>query len=572
MILKALYDYYHASKDLPPLGMEDKEIAYIIVIDKEGNFKRIESKEIEKGRYATFRVAKSVTRTSNPQSNILWDNGKYVLGLNCNDKKEQLCHDLFINKVKELSHKNPEDVSLSALCRFYANGTQQMVQTLQDNGLLDKIKQNYQCNFSFQLEGENIIVAQKSELYSDIISEENDDNNIRQGVCLITGERGSIVKLTSPTPIPKTAATASLVGIQTNSGYDSYGKTQAYNSPISPNAEFAFTTALNILKGKDSKNKIRFGNRLFLFWCSKREKESIAIEESLYSFFNLESSKEKNPNKNITKVKEVFKSIWSGDISITHSDQFFILGLSPNNGRIAVVFWAEMTLKELANKILQHFDNMEIIDYRYVSNRRPYCGIYSMLTAVTLDGKISDVTPNLPEELSKSIFDGTPYPFTLYTSALERIRAELSKSRVSITRAAILKAYINRKSITNKHLKIMLDKENTNPGYLCGRLAAVLEKIQEEAECGDSIRTRYMGAASATPSAVFPSMMNVSTHHSEKLSEGRRINFERLKAEIVSKIPSSGFPAHLNLIDQGCFFVGYYHQRADLFTPKSTEE
>ena len=42
MILKALYDYYHRSGDnVAPLGLEYKEIGFIIVIDKDGNLCRI---------------------------------------------------------------------------------------------------------------------------------------------------------------------------------------------------------------------------------------------------------------------------------------------------------------------------------------------------------------------------------------------------------------------------------------------------------------------------------------------------------------------------------------------------
>ena len=114
----------------------------------------------------------------------------------------------------------------------------------------------------------------------------------------------------------------------------------------------------------------------------------------------------------------------------------------------------------------------------------------------------------------------------------------------------------------------MLDKNNTNPGYLCGRLTAVLEKIQSDVNTGDSIRTRYMGAASATPATVIPAMLNLSLHHSEKLSDGSRIFYEQLKQEIIDKISQNGFPSHLDLNDQGRFFVGYYHQRADLYSKK----
>lgn len=118
----------------------------------------------------------------------------------------------------------------------------------------------------------------------------------------------------------------------------------------------------------------------------------------------------------------------------------------------------------------------------------------------------------------------------------------------------------------------MLDKDNTNQGYLCGRLFAVLGKIQEEANNVNSIRERYLNAASATPAAVFATILNLSNHHIDKLTEGRKIAFEKLKQEIFSKLSADGFPAHLDLQDQGRFFVGYYHQRQDFFTSKKEQE
>ncbi|MDE6076247.1 MAG: type I-C CRISPR-associated protein Cas8c/Csd1, partial [Muribaculaceae bacterium] len=76
MILKSLYDYAQANSNLlPPPGMEWKEIEFVIVIDSEGNFKRFESKRIDKKRCERFLVAKTVKRASAPISNILWDNG-----------------------------------------------------------------------------------------------------------------------------------------------------------------------------------------------------------------------------------------------------------------------------------------------------------------------------------------------------------------------------------------------------------------------------------------------------------------------------------------------------------------
>lgn len=75
-----------------------------------------------------------------------------------------------------------------------------------------------------------------------------------------------------------------------------------------------------------------------------------------------------------------------------------------------------------------------------------------------------------------------------------------------------------------------------------------------------------MNAASGTPATVFPTIMNLSLLHSEKLSEGGKIHFEKIKQDIIDLLPADGFPAHLDMQDQGRFFVGYYHQRQLLYT------
>ena len=81
-----------------------------------------------------------------------------------------------------------------------------------------------------------------------------------------------------------------------------------------------------------------------------------------------------------------------------------------------------------------------------------------------------------------------------------------------------------------------------------------------------------MNAASSTPAAVFATILNLSSHHSEKLNEGRKIFFEKIKQEIIDKISADGFPAHLDLQDQGRFFVGYYHQMQDFYTKNNDEQ
>lgn len=617
MILKALYDYYNRCGNLPMPGMEEKEIGFIIVLSKEGRFVRFEDCRTGKSQARTYLVKKHVGRSSAIVANYLYDNSTYVLGYADMDKevdkckeqvdllekqatqsvaaqsayekakeelkelenkrsiKEQSCLDAFKNKLISIFHSYPDSYELSLVCKFYQQDKDEILSSIKQDSLWKDIKKNLSkkySTFSFRIEGDLKIIAEKRELLQ---LDEAEEMNGEKDICLITGNRDVTVDTTTATMIPGSQATAKLVAFQVNSGYDSYGKKKCGNAPISKKAEFAYTTSLNAMLQKGSHNKFSVGNRTFVFWASSNSEAAEQTEGSLFDLLGYTEEEVDDPNAKIEQVRKVFTAIYSGSLKTSLEDRFYILGLAPNSARIAVVYWSECSLKEFAGKILCHFKDMEIKDTR--KDGKTYMAIDSMLSAVTRhgnDGKWrNNITPNLTESIVKSIFQGTPYPFTLFSACIRRIRAESGcKDAIRIARMAIIKAYLNRTNSNNKKIGIMLDKSNTNQGYLCGRLFAVLDKIQEDANGISSIRERYMNAASATPASVFATILNLSSHHMEKLTnEGKKIFFEKMKQEIIDKIPASGFPAHLDLQDQGRFFIGYYHQRQEFFTKKEEE-
>ena len=634
MILKALYDYYNRCENLPVSGMEEKEIGFLIVISQQGKFLRFEDCRIDNKHARTYLVKKHVGRSSAAVANYLYDNSAYVFGLSdrknvekvipienddiekakenlvkeiedikntigqqgdnvpdeesvrlkeylkeledkcakldeC-DKKEQIYFDTFKEKVNQIHSLYPESLDIAAVSSFDKQERKAIIAEMVHDPLWTEIKKclskKYSI-FSFRIDGDTKIIAEKKELLQ--LDNENDKESV-QNMCLVTGKYGVPVETTTATMIPGSQATAKLVAFQVNSGYDSYGKKKCANAPISENAEFAYTTALNAMLQNGSHNKFMVGNRTFVFWASSSKEIAEEAEESLFDMLGYTDTKTDNPNAKTEQVRKVFTSIYSGVLKTNLDDRFYILGLAPNSARIAVVYWSDTSLRDFAGMVIRHFNDMEIVDNTR-KDRRPYMGIREMLSAVTLGGKQSDVTPNLPEAVVKSIFQGTPYPYTLLSSCIGRIRAE-SDGANRITRKAIIKAYLNRKNDNNKKIEVMLDKSNTNQGYLCGRLFAVLDKIQEKANNIHSIRERYMNAASSTPASVFATILNLSSHHLENLSnEGTKVFYEKLKQEIIDKISADGFPTHLDLQDQGRFFVGYYHQRQDFFTKKEEE-
>ena len=569
MILKALYDYYHRSGNLPIMGMELKEIGFIIVIDKCGNFLRFEDRRIDKKSAQQFLVKKSVGRSSAPVANYLYDNSQYVFGYSDKGDMESMrkYFDTFKAKVEEIYDMFSDNETMQAVYAFYQQEPSDIVEAMQNDSLWDDINKNLNkkySTFSFLIEGDTEIVASKRKL----INLESGGNDVGGGLCLVIGKHSKTVEVTTATMIPGSQATAKLVAFQVNSGYDSYGKSKGHNAPISEEAEFAYTTALNHLLRSDSHNKFMVGSRTYLFWASSDSEAAKKSEDSLFALLG-RTEENDDPNMSIELVRRTFKSIYNGVLFANKDDKFFILGLAPNSARIAVVYWNELPLREFAGLISKHFADMEIVDTR--KDKKPYVGLHSILGNVTLGGKSSDATPNLPDAVVKSIFQGLPYPASLFQACIRRIRAEQS---VNIGRAAIIKAYLNRLNDNNNHKKldVMLDKENQNQGYLCGRLFAVLDKIQEDANNIHSIRERYMNSASATPAMIFATILNLSTHHQEKLNEGKQVFYEKLKQEIISKLDANGFPAHLDLQDQGRFFVGYYHQRQAFFMGKENRE
>ena len=580
MILKALYDYYHRSDNLPMPGMEEKEIGFLLVLTKEGQFVRMEDCRVDKNHAKSYLVKKHVNRTSAVAPNYLYDNAAYVMGFcdmskvkkEADKEKEESktinCLEDFKKKIHSIASVFPENESLRAVLHFYEQSREDILEQVTQDPLwedIGKCLSKKYATFSFRIEGDLEIVAEQKSLLQLDTKEEKD---IDQSMCLVTGKYGSLVETTTATMIPGSQATAKLVAFQVNSGYDSYGKSKCGNAPITKEAEFAYTTALNALLQNGSHNKFMLGNRTFVFWASNQGEAAVQTEESIFDLLGFSEEGKDDPNAHILKVRKVFESIYSGVLHTGLDDKFYILGLAPNAARIAAVYWSETTLKDFAAKILAHFEDMEIVDTR--KNPKPYQGVREMISSVTLGGKVSDATPNLPEAVVQSVFQGIPYPYTLYSSCIRRIRAEQT---LTVPRVAIIKAYLNRlKDQSLKKINTMLDKENNNQGYLCGRLFAVLDKIQEEANNLNTIRERYLNAASATPSAVFATILNLSNHHAEKLNDGRKIFFEKLKQEIFSKLSADGFPSHLDLQDQGRFFVGYYHQRQDFFISKKEQE
>ncbi|MBU4477863.1 MAG: type I-C CRISPR-associated protein Cas8c/Csd1 [Candidatus Omnitrophica bacterium] len=578
MILQALYEYYERKAADPesgiaPEGWEWKEIPFLAVINNEGDF--VQFQDTRQGEGKKLRAQKFLVPTlgekkgSGIKSNTLWENLEYMFGVGAKEGQSisriQEQHQAFKQKIDEL---RGDSLAFKAIKSFVAKNH------------FDAIKKDPIWDTVFERNQNLLIYFESVGPVSDLqeIREAVNVNRKGSGVygyCLVSGESGELVRLEPPIRGVKGANPmgASLVAVNNeilngkNVGptpaFASFMKQQGFNSPISSSASFGYTTALNVLLGRDSPNKVGIGDATVVFWAQKKE-TSFDFESKFVWFFN---SDKDNPDRNVQAVKSLYEATRTGRMPLDEDNRFYVLGLAPNAARISVRFWKTGTIRGFAEKIKQHFVDFEII---HGAKEPEHLSLYQILSATVFEHKMDNVPPNLAGSVVVSILDGTPYPQTLLQQCIRRIRAE---QQVTRARAAILKACINRfnrlHDKTEKEVLMSLDRSNTNAAYRLGRLFAVLEKIQEEASPGinATIRDRFYGAASATPITVFPQLLKLKNHHLAKLNPGRKMNFEKKIGEIFDALKDD-LPAHLTLDEQARFAVGYYHERQDFFTKK----
>ena len=573
MILQALHNYYDRKSADPESGLaqpgfEWKEIPFVIELEARGNPIQIEDTrggEGKKKRARSFRVPQGVKKTSGVAANLLWDNAAYVLGVDTKGKPKRVeeQRQAFIARIESFAARN--DIGVQAVLNFLRQASPE---SLSRHVEWEEIAETVP-NLTFRLQGDVDLVCQRPAVAEAIGAQQ--DTTGANGLCLGTGESGEIERLHTAIKGVWGAQTSGANIVSFNlEAFTSYGKTQGANAPVSKRAAFSYTTALNHLLRKDSPQRLQVGDASVVFWADRPTE----WETGFVDIFG-EPAKD-DPDRNVRAVRSLYTAIDRGLLeNDTGQAKFFALGLAPNAARLAIRFWQYGTVADMAGRIKQHFDDLAIER----SPRDPlYLSLFRLLVSVATQGKADNIPPNLGGELVRSILAGLPYPHTLLAAAVRRIRAE---HNVTYSRAALLKAYVNRATRYSNvnmegELTMSLDEANGNVGYRLGRLFAVLEKIQEEANPGinATIRDRFYGAASSTPVTVFSTLLKLKNHHISKLDKrGRAVNLEKRIGEIMEGI--GDFPAQLRIEDQGRFAIGYYHQRQGFFkatTPHSATE
>lgn len=568
MILEALVKHYENLAEQEKVsrpGWCQAKVSYGINLTREGTVKEILflKHEEQRGKKKVLlpsqkQVPQMMTRSSGVVANYLCDNSRYLLGIDKDGTVGRVQDCFLAARERHLKLLQNVDGEMAKAVRAYFE-TWDPSQAAENKVIRE--------HWEEITDGGNLIFCM-NEL------EAQDDSAIRgawnesqdgacqktDGICLVTGKPAEILRihhLIKGVPGAQSSG-AALVSFNAPA-FESYGKEQSYNAPVGKYAEFAYTTALNYLLDQKM-YQFQLGDTMIVYW-------SEGGQEACQKAFSFVMKPDHDNQREIQKLFEDLKKqnyIDLDDIEIDPEQKFYILGLAPNAARLSVRFFYEDSLGNILEHIALHYRNMNVVKPKW--EEREYLGVREMLDE-TANQKSRDrkPVPNMAAMVMQSIISGSRYPASLFTDLLMRIRAE--QGRITWGRAAIIKAYLIRNHNWVKGEDYMgLNEESRDKAYVLGRLFAVLEAVQQDANEGikATIRDRYFNSACATPAVIFPVLIKLKNSHMKKLEREKanlKIYYEKLLTEIMDKLEGeTGFPLRLTLEEQGKFDLGYYHQ------------
>ncbi len=629
MLINALCDYYddlERDGKLIPKGYSKQDVHYLIclkpdgvidsiisAVDVGGDEQTSESPEVKNAKGKKSKRAQSITfpqrtQKSGIESNIIEHRPLYIFGLN-------LDGDTFTTEDKTGKAKKSnaafKEVNLSfiegldsPIINAYRNFIQNWIpENETENPYLKGIGKAYKNSyFAFCLSGQPGVLLHEDPLIKakwESLNTDEVSNDAVLAQCAVTGRKLPIAKLHKKIKGINGGQPSGTILVGFNeTAYCSYGNDQSYNSNISEEIMNKYTFALNSLLA-DKKHFNLIDDITVIFWATGGKKNTECSDWANVLMFG------GNDEIDDKKVDDMLKSILNSaeDSTVTEDKlsslykidkniDFYIVGLKPNASRVSQKFIYRRKFGQILACIAQHQKDMQIGDE---TRSVPLKEIKKVLKYPK--SKNEKIDASLMSAIFKSIVFGTPYPDYLLSTVVRRMKTDKfdkkdekkDKAWINRIRAGLVKACVNRwlrnnKNYNNKEeLKLALDKENKNEAYLCGRLFAVLQRIQENAaapaKLNRTIKDTYFASAASKPALVFPKLLALSQNHIKKIGEklingipGEKLEiyFNKLVEEIIGKL-GVGFPETLTLTEQGKFMIGYYHQDQDFYKKNETE-
>ncbi|QTA93781.1 type I-C CRISPR-associated protein Cas8c/Csd1 [Desulfonema magnum] len=605
---------------LLPFGFYEytKAIKWVVHIWSEPSLKcHIEESEIQKPRPRRGRTG------TNTSAHPFADEAAYALGVQNKkgggiDEDAGKKHDSFQSLLNKISQDN--EIKKPALKNAIS-----LIQEILSKGLLkndSRYKEIYHKDWvSFVMEDgpligkhlfEHLEVKRfwSKELGRDKEQKTKNGKSVK-GFCSICGQKKSLAKnvpytkfFSSSSPLHscnKNAFVSFMEGgnVKNNAHL---GQCYACGNTIASTLSYLSSNSLHhktlIQDKKDGKlNTDSFRNQFAIFWFkesgpieAEQEGEKTELDPSV-QLQNLAmimedgvfSAKDESPPPDLKHLENLLKVPWKAEKSALRisENEFYLIVLSPNKGRITVREWFHVPLDHLKDHLKKFLDSQRIIT---PSGDKLRCfsipDILKAVEASNLDKPLyktaAHPNPNLSRGLLRTAYLGDFPPRGLLELAVLCFRNPkiFGKPNTMNIVAAVLKMLLTYNKETYMEME-KLNPERDILAYQCGRLLAILEEAQLRAlrwRINTTLVDRFYGAASSSPTSVFGTLLTrATTDHFPKIRKnqlGHKKLSERF-TEVQKRIDEiGGFPKVLSLEGQAEFSLGFYHQKADFEAEK----
>ncbi len=581
MILQALVKHYEdllEKGEIPRPGWGTVRVSYALNLDREGNIVDLIPQKVSKvkGKKTVYEarniiVPQPAKRSVDITPNFLCDNSTYVLGVDEKGKPDRTekCFNAFCDLHRRLLG-NVSSESAKAVLLFLQNW--EPGKALEYDCIAEAWKDLMAgANILFYYEGEPVTNDETvkrcwQQYYDTAGAEEN-------GICMITGKRTQIAVLH---PVIKGVYGAQAMGTSLVSfnapAFCSYGKEQGENASVGEYAAAAYGAALNSLL-MDRGHVKWIGDTTIVCWAEGGEE--VYQDVGIAAMFGVQDEG-RITDEDLSAILSAAlagKPVELEHVKLDLDRHFYILGVAPNAARLSVRFFWQDSFGNMLKNIGRHYDRLEMVKPAYEKEDRLS---YWRLLQETVNQNARDKVPSpqMAADVMKAVLTGGKYPASLLNGVMLRIRAE---HKVSWGRASIIKAFFIKNSNSQcpkEVLQMALNEESTNQYYNLGRLFAVLEHVQQEANPGinATIKDRYFNSAASAPANTFPLLINLAQKHLRKCKEeGIRISFQKQIQGITEKLGEE-YPARMTLPQQGSFHLGYYHQTQKRYEKKEDKE
>lgn len=542
------------------LGTE--KCAWDIVIDNEGNFRKlIPCDKMIEAEKLSAKKGKARLLLDKPEETLLGYRVQKESSGNLEDKEGNKTEE--VKKFERYFDKLEEYKSIPELAPVFSFYSKPQ----EVKKAIDAFEGKKSGNMTFMLESSNIRFVSLQcvhdaikRKYEEKLCAKNDGCR-RCAICgsnkfpILDESHGSI-------RMPRGQSAGSMLVSYNTNAFESCNLKGNLNSGICTKCARNYIEALKFLTTNGHETLSPKGEKEFKY--TNRQKIS---DDTIVLFWTKKTDDNIDPWSDICqptaeRVKRLFSSVALGDskrVETEVDNYFYCCTLSSAAARIAIRDWMAVSVSQYQSNLKQWFDDIATLKDGEIY----YPGINTILyNCIKKKAKPTQsdfkAKARIGTMLWHAALTNTSLPLMILQSVLSQIEHDKSKyGCFNEEKSTVIRLVLNRYNKKKYKMKNELDQENESKAYLCGRLFALICKLQFKAQgaVNSSIKDRFFASASNAPARVMGLLLTKYVPIYEKKTKGA---YHTPITEIAAKIEH--FPSKFSITERGEFALGYYYQ------------